>query len=439
MIGSKKKVIGILAFLIILMGIVIFYILPIMSFGVTVVEMPEQLSGDTVLTAEQVEEDRSLAIEHIESIHPYFVLEKDLSAYETAKQNYIDTTASAMTVREFQVATAEYFCFFGDGHTRLYWAEEEQINLDTVYQDGKSYWMDDAADADIHEDIYIKEIGGVEIDAVYDVIRKVFPMENEMMEQMFLEAYIARRNILELAGVEIADDQVSVTFSNGKEEVYGFEAIKSAGSSKTLENTWYMDGDIFVVDFNTCVVDDTLEEITSKLKAKIKQGCSRVIVDARGNGGGNSNACKALLEAMDMTAPGYDTVIRFSKEAKAQNGYFLSNGVKKYKGSDKSVKNTGVELVVLSDRETFSSATMLCVWVRDGELGTIIGEPSSNMPNSYGDIIYFSLPNSHTYAWASHKQFIRPDESNDECMLIPDILTDEDEAYEEAVKYLQGK
>ena len=133
MIGSKKKVIGILAFLIILMGIVIFYILPIMSFGVTVVEMPEQLSGDTVLTAEQVEEDRSLAIEHIESIHPYFVLEKDLSAYETAKQNYIDTTASAMTVREFQVATAEYFCFFGDGHTRLYWAEEEQINLDTVY------------------------------------------------------------------------------------------------------------------------------------------------------------------------------------------------------------------------------------------------------------------------------------------------------------------
>jgi len=78
----------------------------------------------------------------------------------------------------------------------------------------------------------------------------------------------------------------------------------------------------------------------------------------------------------------------------------------------------------------------MCIYVRDGKLGTLIGEPSSNMPNAYGDILYFVLPNSHLYGTVSHKQFIRPDETNNERMLVPEIQTTSEDAYDAAVKYL---
>ena len=91
---------------------------------------------------------------------------------------------------------------------------------------------------------------------------------------------------------------------------------------------------------------------------------------------------------------------------------------------------------MLCDRETFSSATMLLVFVRDAGLGTIIGEPSANMPSAYGDIIYFTLDNSHVWGTISHKRFIRPDGENEERMLIPDIQTEPEDALEEALKYL---
>ncbi|MBQ7775542.1 MAG: hypothetical protein IJ379_06440 [Lachnospiraceae bacterium] len=158
---------------------------------------------------------------------------------------------------------------------------------------------------------------------------------------------------------------------------------------------------------------------------------------ACGNGGGDSDACERLLNAMGMEAPKYDILLRYSEEA----GYLRKSGTHHYKPSIGAVgkKNEKVNLVVLCDRYTFSSATMLLVYVRDGGLGTIIGEPSSNQPNNYGEICNISLTNTHLYASVSHKKFIRPDADNKERMLIPDIETVPEEAYKVAVEFLNEK
>lgn len=68
---------------------------------------------------------------------------------------------------------------------------------------------------------------------------------------------------------------------------------------------------------------------------------------------------------------------------------------------------------------------MFAVFVRDGNLGTIIGRASSNSPSSYGDIIQFQLENSKLIGQVSHKKWIRPDISKeDEKVLEPDIYVD---------------
>lgn len=436
---KKKNKIVILAIIgIFLFGIsvTVLYSFPIAFPGKNVV-IPEPLTANTILTTDQVIEDRNRAITYIEEIHPYFILVEDQSDYEDAKQKYIQTTASEMSVRDLQAATAEYLCFFQDGHTKLRWAENEYVDLRSTYHDGKTYVVKDGEITDV----YIESFGGVEVEIIYEAIDKMFPAENEMAQAINRYNYVDGKNFLTFVGAEIIDDQITVVFSDGTQGVYGFYnpslVTTTAAEEEYTGNRWYMDGDIFVVDFNTCSDDNQLREIASELRKKVEEGCTKVIIDVRENGGGNSNACERLLEAMSMEAPQYDMVIRYSKDAKEQRGYFRSSGMYRWKAKSNGKNNENIDLVVLCDRYTFSSATMMCVYVRDGKLGTIIGEPSSNMPNAYGDILYFVLPNSHIYGTVSHKQFIRPDESNNERMLVPDIQTSSEDAYDKAVEYLK--
>jgi len=94
---------------------------------------------------------------------------------------------------------------------------------------------------------------------------------------------------------------------------------------------------------------------------------------------------------------------------------------------------------VLCDRFTYSSATMLCVFVRDGHLGTLIGEASANMPNHYGDITFVALEHSHLYASVSHKRFLRPSGETESRMVVPDIETSSKDAYQAALDFLASR
>lgn len=431
-----KIILPIIAVILAGIGLCIYYFVPI-SFGMKDVPMPEPLAANTMLTAEQVVEDRNLAIACMEDTHPYFILEEEHTAYDIAKQKYIEAASSEMLVRDFQAATAEYICFFQDGHTRLRWSEEEYVDLRSTYRNGKTYVVEN----DEITDVYIEKLGGVEVTAIYEAIDRMFPAENEMAQAVNRYNYVDGKNFLNFIGAEIKDDQIEIVFSDDTKSMYGFynPSEETTTSDEYYGNSWYMDGEIFVVDFNVCVDDDELKAIASELSKKVKEGCDKVIIDVRENGGGNSQACTRLLEAMGMEAPQYDMVIRYSKEAKEQRGYLRSSGMYRWNAKSDGKANENVKLVVLCDRYTFSSATMMCVFTRDGKLGTIIGEPSSNMPSAYGDILYFSLPNSHLFGTVSHKQFIRPDEENKERMLVPDIQTTSEDAYDEAVRYLMGE
>lgn len=435
----KKKLGIVIVVIVLLLAIIvgICYSFPL-SVGGKSVDIPKPLAAETVLTTEQVIEDRDKAIEYMEEIHPYFILVEDQSDYEEAKQKYIQTAASEMSVRDFQAATAEYIGFFQDGHTRLAWKEEEYVDVKSTYHEGKTYVVKDGEITDV----YVESFGGVGVETIYAAIDKMFPAENEMAQAINRYNYVDGKNFLTYVGAEITDDKISVVFSDGTEGVFGFynpsEVATATEDEEYTGNSWYMDGDIFVVDFNTCSDDEELRGIASELSKKVEEGCTKVIIDVRENGGGNSDACVRLLEAMDMKAPQYDMVIRYSEDAKEQRGYLRSNGMYRWNAKSDGKLNEDIDLVVLCDRYTFSSATMMCVYVRDGKLGTLIGEPSSNMPNAYGDILYFVLPNSHLYGTVSHKQFIRPDKTNNERMLVPEIQTTSEDAYDAAVKYLKG-
>lgn len=385
-----------------------------------------------LLTKTQVEEDRKQAIQYVEDVHPFFELEEDQSEYKEAKKAYISQTQSGMTVWEFWGATAEYMSSLRDAHTRIQDPGGIKVlDIPASYENGKSYLWENGK----RTGLYVEKVGGVDVEKIYEKIDKMIVAENAAAEEQNREKYLAVNTILKFCGAVSKNDQVEVEFSDGTKRIYSFMEV--GRSTEEVTNNCFTEGDIFVVDFNTCEVDQTLEEIAVKLEEAVENGCTKVIIDVRGNMGGDSNACLRILEAMGMREPYYGSVIRFSKEAKEQGGVPIDHGIIETKGSTLMAKaNEDVQLIVLSDHITFSSATMLCVWVRDGKLGKIVGEPSTNEPNSYGDILMFQLENSGLVMSVSYKKFTRPDSSNNEDMLVPDVQTSSEDAYDKAVELL---
>ena len=393
-----------------------------------------------MLTKSQIQEDRTQVIENLEEIHPFFLLEKNLEEYETAKKKYVKATSKKMTLYEFQEATSIYLSSINDGHTGIQWKSygaDPILQIETYYQDGKTYLCEDGENTTV----WIEKIGGTSIEKIYQKIDLIRAEENINAKVENREKLVLFKNVLKSCGVKIENEKVEILFSDGRKETYDFgeKRIKKP-IYENGENNWYMDGDIFVVDFNSCIVDGKLDTIASELKKAISNGCTKVIIDVRGNGGGNSAACMYLLNVMQMTPPDYsEVIVRYSAQAVEQVGYAKKEGIESFEGLDKGIKgNEEINLVVLSDRGTFSSANMLCVWVRDGKLGTLIGEASMNAPSNYGDIFTFTLKNSKLGMAVSHKRYIRPDETNKENMLIPDIETSAADAYAEAVEYLNA-
>ena len=393
-----------------------------------------------LLTKAQVKEDRNQAIQYVEDVHPFFVTDQDQSEYRIAKEKYIEETQKSMSVSELRMSTSEYLSSLHDAHTVVSWGSEPRLQMVQIYRDGKTYLCENGKITDI----YVEEIGGIPISDIYKKIDEVRPIENESGRSVNRESYLWLKSILESCGVEIEENKTEVRLSDGTRREYTFGNEVDMWEARYIqsENRWFMDGDIFVVDLNECIVDGKTKEIVQELKTAVKHGCGKVIIDVRGNGGGTSYAVETLLEAMGMEYPTFGSLIRYSPEVKKvmeENGYegYRDRGISKSYGDIYAAKqNEAVQLIVLSDRHTFSAATMLCTYVRDGKLGKIVGEPSFNQPNAYGDFINVTLEHSKIEMYVSHKQLIRPDEANTDNMLIPDVEVYAEDAYEKSVEML---
>ena len=77
---------------------------------------------------------------------------------------------------------------------------------------------------------------------------------------------------------------------------------------------------------------------------------------------------------------------------------------------------------VLIGPHTFSSANMTAATISDYKLATLIGEPTGEPANDYGEVLYFDTPNARVNFGTSSKMFTRPNgDRNDNNPVLPDI------------------
>lgn len=188
---------AVILLLLLAVGAYIYFRVPI-GFQVHYPELPEDLPPETLLTAEQIAEDREKMITCVEHIHPYFLLEEEQSAYAEAREKYISETAGDMTVNDFKAATAEYLCFFGDGHTGLKWLEEKYLDISWKYRQDGLYLVTDERITKRR----VERIGGVEVEQVFAQVDRLRPAENEIAHVSNYEMYSNGENMLRSVGAQ---------------------------------------------------------------------------------------------------------------------------------------------------------------------------------------------------------------------------------------------
>ncbi|MGE5579451.1 MAG: S41 family peptidase [Bacillota bacterium] len=389
--------------------------------------------------------DARQAEAEIEAAHPVFLMDEIPEDYEVAKAEYLDSVASPMKRVDFLLATQKYLAALRDGHMGGGLSHSGQyILVRWVSIDDRLYLMDEKGQVTGDEVI---QIGNVPVKDVQAQVDAYYYAENDSARQRQYGAYCRQDDMLRLAGCQFEDTiEVVTRDSSGVEKKQacrfspGDIGIMYYGGSPTYVVKHEMLGDVFYVDLRTFREGSEVTNTAKAIRRARGEGTTKFIIDVRGNSGGNSMVGEQLLAAMGMKPPSYGCYICSSELSRKLRGPASQKVAYFEPDPSTAKKNDDIELVVLTDRITFSSATMLGVWVQDGDLGIIVGQPSSNAPTAYGDMLRVRLPISDINLQISYKKFLRPDVNADQDTLQPDILTEfGEDALEVALEYLAGK
>ena len=390
--------------------------------------------------------DALLAVTEIENTHPSFLLGDLTDNYNDVRDEYLTHTSEPMTITEFILATQKYLTVLSDGHMG------GGLLQNGLYLDVK--WI--AVNSAIYlvnengtiSDTQVILVGGVPVKEVLRQVDIYYYAENDAAQQRQYSVFSRQEEMLFLAGCHYKDNSLTLTLQNGSETstveckfVNRTRYSEYCGKSPTYIIRHRMINDVFYIDLRAFEDDSSVDNTASAIIEAIENGTSKFIIDIRDNSGGNSIVGNKLLEAMGMNLPKYGCYIRYSEMSERQRGGSNGEEYVYFEPTTKSAQNNkNISLVVLTNTITFSSATMLGVWVQDGGLGTIIGQPSSNSPTSYGDMLNLRLPTSRVDLQISYKKFLRPDSKADPTTLHPDILVDiGEDALEIALDYLSQR
>ena len=407
-----------------------------------------ELPGYQIIGKKQIQDDAKQLVSLLESTHPAFSLGDIPKGYSAAKEQFLTAADKEMTVDDFRWLSREYLASMGDGHTAIWQNFENDSFLNIFWVvNGDHLDLTDQQGNCLQQEVIA--IGGVGVQTIFQTVNRYFSAENSAGLYWNGTLYSGFTPILSRSGVDCSKGSVVLTIKSGTQTVkkrVGFidQNPNSRNGRSGVVSTSVI-GDIFYIDFNECKTGLEIDKAAIRLSEAIAKGFTKVIVDVSDNSGGDSSTEQQLLAMMAMRPPSYGVYTRFSHlYSEAKKGLVQEKEGAAYVESkpnlSTAVRNKKISLVVLTNEGTFSSATQLAVWVQDGKLGTVIGTPSANSPNCYGDYASFQLNNTGISGQASCKRWLRPDETANPKALIPDIPTPYNvDSLKVAIRYLDDK
>ena len=381
-------------------------------------------------------------VELIEATHPIFIITPSLlpQNYQAIRAEFLDHASQTDCVTQFAFAGQRFFTALQDGHMAQRWLGNTGyfIYVDWDVRDDRLF---------LSEGAEITAIGGVPIPDVFAQVDRHYFSENKFDRAINLTINSRDKEILRIAGAELADHHTTLTLL-----VDGEHSTKEVGFTHT--NRWvfadvdfdqqyiiryeWLD-DIFYISLRQFTHHPTVYDVITAIREAALNGTDKFIVDVRGNGGGNSMVGTMLLNAMGITQPAWGTHRRYSDLAREQRPMMRSDTDSSISiRSPWATNANNVFVSVLTDNFSYSAATMFAATVQDGGLGNVVGEPSRNAPTSFGDMLHYHLPVSGLDIFISYTKFFRPDVNADQNILWPDVMVPADAALDAAVQFLNN-
>jgi len=426
--GTVRIISAVLVIAILLSAVYYFTLYP--RRGV-LTQFDPSLPLDEALTQQEAARDLEYFYNHLKSRHPAWLdgSEALTQAVEEQYQTELAGIGNTISVLELWQASGRIAAQLGDGHTWVSWNDPET----PLYIDNFKQLEDYGAPLTINN---------VPTSEILDNFLSMIPVELRFYaEATFLKNFIINESLLTFSGVDTTDG-VNMTFQTDEGEQsfhYVFVPLKRVVKyANSIEDEIWVDyaiepeKDVGIFTLRSCVNNEEYQHTLASFFSEVfTNDISNVVIDLRGNGGGNSSVANEFLTYIDVDAyKMWDSDVR--------NGWYLQKNRDHVIENPRKAETFDGNLFVLTDTFTYSAAMDFAMLVGDNDLGTLVGEPSGNLPEGYGDILFFQMPNSDLVIRISYKKWYRIDSTKADEPLMPDVVVPAEEALDKVLELIDS-
>lgn len=378
---------------------------------------------DTVITKKEAKEDLEYAMKYLKKLHPKLLKETPdyiQEQYDMVKNNI--ETKETITVNYLSKEIESIFSKLNDGHTIVMGYYNDYHTLKEMEMHNKNKEI-------------LTKINDIEIKELFEQNKQYYSYE---MEKAGLNQF--KNDLITLEGLDklgIATEEIKYTFEqNNKEKEYTYkkEDYLTKEEYNNYNNigpkpqksfvTYEIDeeNNLAILYLDKCKNNDEYKRVLKEMFEKIKEkNIGNIAVDLRNNGGGSSSVATEFIKYINV-----DEYNELKSEWRLGT-FNIKTKQHTIKNKKKNSPFNG-NIYVLTSIDTFSSAMLFTQYIKDNNIGTIIGETSSNNPNGYGEVVEFLLPNSNIYMQISTKKWYRINQNTEEEFIEPDIKCESKEA-----------
>lgn len=394
------------------------------------------MAYDHVLTKEEALQDLGYAVNALERLHPAFYKNTpEEYSLRCAEIKEILSQSDSVTAAELNMHIETIFSSLSDGHTYVRMNPSDRRVL-KYYRE----WTNAGYSFD--------SVNGISIEKLFENKSALYSYEVESWAYEWLYDDIVTIAGLNYLGFD-TNGEIEYTLTSESGEIRTEKCSESDfllwdeyAEYNKIEGTYSDDAfvsykidkenNIAILKLDSCRYNNEYISCVKDMFSEVRDNdIKNVAVDIRANGGGSDQVITEFLRYIDIDS------YKIATMGWRLGPVYLELGSGTTKNSRYDDLMFDGDLYLLTSAGSFSSAMMFAEYVKDNHIGTIIGEAPGNVPDGYGEIAYFTLPNSKLFMQISTKHFYRADRECTDKLVLPDVPCSSDRAEDELYKIIQ--
>ncbi|MAJ71057.1 MAG: hypothetical protein CBB67_012230 [Alteromonadaceae bacterium TMED7] len=416
-------------------------------------DVDKTFTGQT-FTAQQLQQDLDYLVATMSRGHPAFEQYVDSEQFSAQVERLSAQLKDNMTRKQAFAVLGQLTPYFNDGHSILFpllaeftYAEEAGIQtfpFGVNVRDGKIRLARAYQRRGDQKTLAAgSEIVSINGHAASEIIARLTPMSHgespalreSMLSLLFhywLFAVFDVKGDIQLA---LKDNSKTTTLTLLNDQHWERAGAGQEDNELTFitPQVAYLRVESFDVDTEQGAYDAFINESFKQIR---QQKAQTLIIDIRGNTGGQSDAGAQIIQYLtDKPVPqGFVAIEKLNSDTIGWFGYRGEPG----EVIELSVESDGmIEPVAPSlqfkgdvwgviDRMSYSAAILFATTIQDNQLGKLMGEPTGGYANQTGNLTPFYLPNTRLLMLAPGRYIVRPSGNKAKQPVMPDVrLTDD--------------